>query len=313
MQTVRSLASALVVLAWLFASPGAAQHATLRPTDRSVLRILAMYSESNYGIGTGFFVDDTGTIVTAAHVVADARVLVGISAVTGAPFPLAVAALDSTSDVAIVRAPAGVAPAHIALSTRVSDIAAGAEITVSGYSGGELREIAPAVTVGHVSRTLSDGSMELSATVNPGQSGGPVLTSSGELLGLLSARADPHSGVIGVALIRPRTSIMALLDHAPAFTVSPSPSLARLIAFGANAVTLPSLTASELESALAEAHSTHERAVALLAGEHYADSPDTTEATLVRFIQERCAAIVATYPHLVVLYPSLTRVLVAAP
>lgn len=271
------------------------------------MRVLAMRTEGTYGIGTAFFVDDSGTVVTAAHVVADARVIFGIAALTGEAFPLAVAVVDTAADVAILRAPAGVAPAHIALASHVTDVSPGDEITVSGYSGGELHELAPAVTVGHVSRALSDGGIELSATVNPGQSGGPVLTASGELLGLLSARANPETGVIGVALIRPRSNIAAVLDRAPSFTVGAAPELARLLAFGASAATLATLTSAQLDLALDQARSTHERAAALLAADHYADSPDTADPALIRSVRERSTALVGSFPHLLVLYPSLAR------
>ncbi len=308
---MRRLSFGLVLLIWMCASPTLAQSATLRPADRAVLRIVAVLGETQYSVGTGFFVDDSGTAVTAAHVVAGARVLFGISAANGDAFPLAVAAVDAPNDVAVVRVPPGMTPSFISSAARSFSVAAGDEVSISGYSGGELRELAPAVTIGHVSRALSDGSMELSATVNPGQSGGPVLTSSGELLGLLSARADPQSGVIGVALIRPRSMIAALLSRAPSLQVAPAPVLARLLAFGASATTLASLTTSDLERALAEASTAHERAAVLLAGLRYVDSPDTADPALMQSLHQRTSMLVASYPHLLVLYPSLVRALPA--
>ena len=310
---VRLITTCLVLLAWSFASPSSAQQTVMRPADRAVLRIVSVRGETQYGIGTGFFVDASGTAVTAAHVVAGARVLFGISAATGQAFPIAVAALDTGTDVAVLRVPPGVAPSSIASGERSFTVSAGDEVSISGYSGGELRELAPAVSIGHVSRTLSDGSLELSATVNPGQSGGPVLTSSGELLGLLSARIDPQSGVIGVALIQPRSAIAALVSRAPTFRVAAAPTLARLLAFGASAVTLSSLTTSDLDSALAEATTPHERATALLAGLRYVDSPDTADPALLGSLHERTTALIRSYPHLLVLYPSLVRALPEGP
>lgn len=139
---------------------------------------------------SGFFVDQGGTVLTAQSTVAeceritldgryDAKVLasdaaLGLAALTprDAIAPRAVAGFDTTS-------------------TR-----AGEEIAVAGYSfGGALS--APSLTFGEFATKGGLGGEahldRLTVTSLPGDAGGPVLRSSGALLGMLLARNEGTS------------------------------------------------------------------------------------------------------------------------
>ena len=298
-----------LVMASAAAGPAEAQRATLRPADRAVVRVLGVHNESTVAIGTGFFVTDGGMVATAAHVVAGARVVVGVAAATGETFRMIVRVLDESADVAILQAVGVTPPATLTIDGEVPSIMSGDAVSISGYSGGGITELAPAVTMGHISRSLSDGSMELSASVNPGQSGGPVLSAGGALLGLVSARADPASGVIGVTLVRPRDEILAAFARVGAPIDAPlDHEFARLVAYRIGAVALDAWTWEQTQAAAASAHTPHERAEVLVATAAYfatQPAPNPAVATRLRALGRR---LVADFPQLLVLYPSLARV-----
>lgn len=290
-----------------------AQRATLRPSDRAVVRVVGVHDESVVAIGTGFFITDLGMVATAAHVVSGARVVIGVSAATGETFRLMVRVLDEPADVAILQAVGVTPPALLPLEGDLPSIVGGDAVSISGYSGGGMTELAPAVTMGHISRSLSDGSMELSASVNPGQSGGPVLSASGALLGLVSARADPASGVIGLTLVRPREVIVAAFARVGARIDAPTDrELVRLIAYRVGAVTLETWSWEQTEAAVASAHTPHERAEVLVATAMYFAAQSTPNPAVATRLRALGRSLTATHPQLFVLYPSLARVCVGA-
>lgn len=142
------------------------------------------------GTGTGFHVSDTA-IVTAAHVV-EGCATVRLAGGT----PVAVLQSDRALDLAVVLRPGpaenGAAPAWLALSERSARL--GAPVTVVGYPYSGLFAQGVTATRGNVSalRGLagSEDEMLLSAPVQPGNSGGPLLDRSGHVIGVVTARAS---------------------------------------------------------------------------------------------------------------------------
>ena len=142
------------------------------------------------GTGTGFHVSSTA-IVTAAHVIE------GCGAVRLADgTPVAVLSTDRTLDLAVVLrggpAEDGAAPTWLTLS----DLAArlGAPVTVVGYPYSGFFAQGVTATRGNVSALRGLGGsadeMLLSAPVQPGNSGGPLLDRAGHVIGVVTARAS---------------------------------------------------------------------------------------------------------------------------
>jgi peptidoglycan hydrolase-like protein with peptidoglycan-binding domain len=129
---------------------------------------------------SGFFVDDQGTVVTTADVVAQcSRITIedGLEATV----------LGSDQNLAVLRPSERLAPATVArFQTAIPRLQS--EITVSGFSFGGLLD-APTLTYG----TLADlrglqGQEELNRlalAALPGDAGGPVFDTGGEVLGML--------------------------------------------------------------------------------------------------------------------------------
>lgn len=160
--------------------------------------------------GTGWLLEP-GVIVTAAHVVSDSeRVTVRQSAAP--PFAATVAGADKRRDVALLRygvpgTQMGAGAAPLALGDAdINDIAR--DLLALGYSGsgvkGDGAVGSPKANAGILSQITNFGpqsygrNLEMDAPIDPGDSGGPVLNSAGEVVGMVRAAARRTPGGVRV-------------------------------------------------------------------------------------------------------------------
>jgi S1-C subfamily serine protease len=139
-------------------------------------------------VGTGFFVDPHGTIATACHVVDGAEsilVRVGDKWVEAK-----VSKADRVNDVAILGVSAE-SPSYIPLNSHPF-VMLGDRVFTVGFPFTELLGEAPKYSegsVGSLSGIDSDPtSMQLDIAVQPGNSGGPLVSVTGRLLGVVVAK-----------------------------------------------------------------------------------------------------------------------------
>jgi len=142
--------------------------------------------------GTGFFVSQNGHIVTNNHVidgcVGDIRGnLSGESQLT-----LRVVSTDQINDLALLQAPTNSLKAVASIRDR--SIRSGDAVVAIGYPYHGLLTSDFTVTTGIVSSLsglLNDTRhLQISAAVQPGNSGGPLLDSKGQVVGVVSAKID---------------------------------------------------------------------------------------------------------------------------
>ena len=141
------------------------------------------------GAGSGFVVTPDGYVMTNSHVVAGGRAI-RVRAATGETVPASVVGDDPGTDLALVKIDAALPYLAVdgAVSPRVGQLAVaignplGFESTVStgvvSALGRSLR--------GRGNR-LIDGVVQHTAPLNPGNSGGPLLDTSGRVLGVNTA------------------------------------------------------------------------------------------------------------------------------
>jgi lipoprotein NlpI len=144
--------------------------------------------------GSGVVVGANGEIVTNAHVVDGCRTIaVQYSSRNSKTAVLVVR--DQRNDLAVVRA-AGVSnpPTSVALFREGAPLRAGETIVALGYPLSGLLATTANLSVGNVSALagLGDDSryVQISAPVQPGNSGGPLLDSSGHLVGIVTAKLN---------------------------------------------------------------------------------------------------------------------------
>ncbi|MEJ0092759.1 MAG: AAA family ATPase [Methylocella sp.] len=137
--------------------------------------------------GTGFFVTADGYVVTNAHVVegcADPKVVCGLAE----PLPAQVLARDASNDLALLKV--DFESSHVA--TLRAGVRIGEKIAAFGYplldklsSGGNF-------TVGNVSALAGikndSKHIQISAPIQPGNSGGPVVDQSGNVIGVVVSK-----------------------------------------------------------------------------------------------------------------------------
>ncbi len=147
--------------------------------------------ELEFGSGSGFVISSEGYILTNAHVVEDASKL-GVMFVDGEEAEAKLVGYDKTFDVAVLKVDkAGLKPLKLGDSegVRVGEFV----ITIGDPTG---RELSGTTTFGIVSATarsvnidgVTNVYIQTDAAVNPGNSGGPLINMSGEVIGIVSAK-----------------------------------------------------------------------------------------------------------------------------
>ena len=156
--------------------------------------------------GSGVVVSDAGDIVTNEHVINNcARIRVQPAGVN-----VKVVARDARNDLALLRADgaAGIPPVRLRGATR--PLRLGDAVVVIGYPLKGVLSSGAVVTEGIVNALtgLKDdtSAFQISATVQPGSSGGPIFDRSGNLVGIVRARllstaqANPQNVNFGIHL-----------------------------------------------------------------------------------------------------------------
>ncbi|WP_454621740.1 S1C family serine protease [Bradyrhizobium cenepequi] len=140
--------------------------------------------------GTGIVISSNGHIVTNHHVVD------GCGEITGnlsgeAPVKLRLVSSDETNDLALLQAPT---PFKETAVIRENSVQTGDAVIVIGYPFHGLLTSDFTVTTGIVSSlsgVFNDTRhLQISAAVQPGNSGGPLLDSTGALVGVVAAKLN---------------------------------------------------------------------------------------------------------------------------
>ncbi|TVL22416.1 peptidase S1 [Shewanella xiamenensis] len=134
--------------------------------------------------GTGFYINPQGQIVTAAHVLKNC--MVTQVNVGGKSFDAAVEASSTLLDLAVVNT--GTPVEQYLPLRKGTEIFLGEAITNVGYPLQGLLAASPNLTRGNISSREAlkgaVGQFQFSAPIQPGSSGGPVVSDGGELLGI---------------------------------------------------------------------------------------------------------------------------------
>jgi S1-C subfamily serine protease len=143
--------------------------------------------------GTGVIVDAKGAILTALHVVSGASAI-QVTFADGTTSAASIESSDPSHDIAELvagRLPAVVVPAALGGSPQIGDetFAVGNPLgLVASLSAGVISGLDRTFKVAS-GRTLS-GMIQFDAAVNPGSSGGPLLNTKGQVIGIVIGLAN---------------------------------------------------------------------------------------------------------------------------
>ena len=154
-------------------------------------------TEMGRGIGTGVVIIDNGTILTNLHVVQGAE-SVSVTFADGLESPAAVINVQPENDLAVLRAQKIPDDLQAATMRSTADLVPGDEVVAIGFPFG----IGPSVSSGVVSGLkrgfkspeggqVMSNLIQFDAAANPGNSGGPLVTMDGHVVGIVTAILNP--------------------------------------------------------------------------------------------------------------------------
>lgn len=144
-----------------------------------------VYIETTEGSGSGMIIDAEGYILTNAHVVAGVSTA-KVKLADGQLYSAEVKGRDEIIDVAILKISGDNFP--FVTFGNSDEIAQGNNVYTLGFPFGLEGDVS--FKEGTISRRISDGDttyLETSAEIHPGNSGGPLVNHSGQVVGINSA------------------------------------------------------------------------------------------------------------------------------
>lgn len=175
------------------AAPDSTIPDAVKARSQSVVKVAALQSSCSMESSGSGWVEAPGVVVTNAHVVAGSS-SVQVVAQDARAYDADVVAFDPDRDVAVLRVPGLAAPA---LPTGPA-VSAGDPAVVAGFPGGGPYTLGPARVRGELTAAGTDiyqrdavvrDVYSLRAIVRPGNSGGPLFDSRGEVVGMVFARS----------------------------------------------------------------------------------------------------------------------------
>ena len=153
--------------------------------------------EIERGVGTGVVIVDKGIILTNLHVVAGAERIKVVFA-DGLESVASIRSIQAADDLAVLQAHTIPDDLHAATMRSTHDLAPGDQVVAVGFPFG----IGPSASAGVVSglkrsfrspegRQEMTNLIQFDAAANPGNSGGPLVTMDGQVVGIVTAILNP--------------------------------------------------------------------------------------------------------------------------
>jgi len=175
----------------------------------SVVRVVGLMDDSDTGdddaeqramersLGTGVVIVDNGTILTNLHVVSGSK-KVKLRFWNGHESDAQIVGMQAENDLAVLKATSLPDDLQAATMRSTADLRSGDEVIAVGHPFG----IGPSVSAGVVSglkrefrspegETKLKNLIQFDAAANPGNSGGPLVTMDGHVVGIVTAILNP--------------------------------------------------------------------------------------------------------------------------
>ncbi len=154
-------------------------------------------------IGSGFFIDPRGYLITNYHVIRSevdpeyegySRLFVRLPGSPDTRIPAQVVGYDRLFDIALLKVE--ITPPYVFSFTGIRRLDPGTEVRAIGSPGGLDNSITSGIVSATGRRFLQLGdALQVDVPINPGSSGGPLLTTSGDLVGVIFAGVPQFQGV----------------------------------------------------------------------------------------------------------------------
>ena len=224
---VRQVAPSVVTVLVEEKREGAGQRAAERATANSdpagvselLRRLLSgpgnepLHHDGGDAQGSGFVIRADGLIITNRHVIVSARA-VQVKLPSGERLPARVVGADVATDIALLKVTT--TPLPMLKLGSSANISVGDAVIAIGNPFG----LGQTVTAGIVSargRTLEDDPyidfLQTDAAINFGNSGGPLLSTDGDVVGVTSAILSPSGGSVGLGFAIPAETVASVVGE----------------------------------------------------------------------------------------------------
>jgi len=193
------------------------------PLDEDMIKKLLDAENRGSTAGSGFFVDEQGDILTTADVISGARRVIVILR-GGRKCDAEVKGIDRSVNIAMLKA--DTTPPAVAKLGDSESLKPGSLAIAFGNPYGLSESVVWGVVAGRGRSGLGvreiENFIQLNASINPGDSGGPVLNAQGEVVGILTAamgnldeqhRAREGNSVHGIAFAIPINQVKELIPR----------------------------------------------------------------------------------------------------
>ena len=210
--------------------------------DPALVDVTATLGDSATAKGTGMVISSTGEVLTNNHVISGATSITVQIAGTGATYHANLVGYDVTEDVAVLQIP-NVSGLTTIKTASASPVSANDSVVAIGNALGQGGTPVPAqgiVTAVNQTITASDdtgasqetlnGLIEISAAVQPGDSGGATVDKYGQVIGMTTAAANNG--------FRPMSTASTATTTAYAIPIDAALSIARQIESGTASATV---------------------------------------------------------------------------
>ncbi len=194
---------------------------------RGISRTAAASTVKLQGVACGYVQEGSAFVVAKGALVTNAHVVAGESStsvvVQGQQYPATVVYFNPTYDLAVLRTGA---PLGRSLVMDAATVGPGTGAAVIGYPEDGPLSVVPAAVAEQLTaqgRNIYDAGTvtrqvyQIDANVEPGNSGGPLVASDGQVIGVVFSRSTAYAGV-GYALASPgvRTQVLAAVGRTTA-------------------------------------------------------------------------------------------------
>jgi serine protease Do len=175
-------------------------------------------SRKAQSLGSGFVIDASGIVITNNHVVGEANDIVVIFT-DGRKLKAKVIGKDPKVDVAVLKVESD-KPLKTVKFGDSDKMRVGDGVMAVGNPFG-LGETVTAGIISARNRNIDSGPyddfLQTDASINKGNSGGPLFNLQGEVIGINTAILSPSGGSIGIGFATPSATVMPVIDQLQQF------------------------------------------------------------------------------------------------
>ncbi|MBR3661653.1 MAG: trypsin-like peptidase domain-containing protein [Alphaproteobacteria bacterium] len=186
----------------------------IEQVNSSVFSVISDLTTDNQALGAGFLIDNDGFVVTNYHVTEDASKIT-LEDIYGNQYPAKIVGSDKKTDIALLKAENQIeaTPANFADS---DEVRVGNRVFAIGNPFG----LGNSVSLGIISakeRNIEKGPydnfLQTDATINQGNSGGPLFNLDGDIIGMNTAIFSENGQYAGIGFATPANTVKWIISQ----------------------------------------------------------------------------------------------------